>query len=387
MDYETAYIGAAQTSQKQKAAAPAQKRRAVPALALKKERRRRGSCRPPEFCPAGAAAFGFLKTRFLPHYAGESSSQDPKEKERFYHCFEMLCSHYGISPVSTVEMDYPYGQFAALHEADRLLSEKLTQQVSLSFEEENGEFMLSATERFDTQNTLFYIPVLPLHQMMHSRTRRKSARLLLCIFAYLYREAGVPFYRNEDSYLYWNYDMLSEWVASEPEEWGGDFVCFNSQVNIAVHIGETMLRRLCNNTHLENFGRWLCGFTPRTDFDRQCHSLAERFYALWQDFPNAHIYAHADRDCLPDPEDYDDIDCITMEKYIGFVASTEGWLYNQVEQAVNSDFNECCLMQEPVMRRCFGGHPQDSGSLSYECRLFPLINELCYLLNNYDDEP
>ncbi|SEP05726.1 hypothetical protein [Flavobacterium sp. fv08] len=387
MEYETAYIGEAQTSQKQKAAAPAQKRRTVPAFPIKKERRRRGACRPPEISPAGTAAYGFLKTRFLPHYAGESSSHDPKEQERFYHCFGLLCSHYGINPFDTAKLDYPYGQLAALHEADRLLGEKLKQQVSLSFEKENGNFMLYAAERFDTQNTLFYIPVLPLHQMLQNRSRRKSARLLLCIFAYLYREAGVPFYRNEDSYLYWQYDMLSEWVASEPEEWGEDFACFNSQVNAAVHIGETMLRRLYSNVHLENFGSWLSGFVPQNEFDRQCFSLSKRFYALRQDFPDAHIYAHADSECLPDPEEYDDTDCITMEKYIGFVASTYGWLYNQVEQAVNSDFNECSAMQEPVLRHCFGGQPHNGGSLDYECRLFPLINELCYLLNNYDDEP
>lgn len=43
-------------------------------------------------------------------------------------------------------------------------------------------------------------------------------------------------------------------------------------------------------------------------------------------------------------------------------------------------------MQEPVIRRCFEANEQQADSLDYECRLFPLINELCYILNNLSHE-
>jgi len=384
MNYETAYIGSAATAPKQKAAAPAQKRRTVPAVPLAKERHRRDASRPTVVSPAGDAAYGFLKTRFLPHYTGQPATAGAAEKQQFYHCLGLLCTHYAIYPADTSEMDYPYGRETALYEADRLLGEKLPLHITVDFEQTDGNFALSVTERFDTQNTLFFIPVLPLYQMMQERKSRKTSRLLLCICSYLYRVAGVPYYRNEDSYLYWNYDMLSQWVSDDPEGWGDDFDSLNAQVTAAAHIGEVMLRRLHSKAHLQNFGRWLSEYSPKDAFEKECLSLAKKFYDLRQDFPEEYIYRHADAQCLPDLEEYDDSDCITMEKYIGFIASAQGLLYYQLEQAVNNDFGECSSMQEPVLRRYFGEETQQQDSLDYECRLFPLINELCYLLNSYN---
>lgn len=367
-----------------KAKIAAQKRRRTVALPIPQERCRRSVGRPPAICPAGAAAYGFLKTRFLPHAVGQAMAGSPAEKEQFYLSFSLLCNHYGITPVDTRNFAYPYGREVALHEAGRLLREKLPQNVQIAFEQTDRNFLLTVTESYNTNQTLFFIPVLPLHQLLQEKKRRKPARLLLCIFAYLYRVAGVPFYREQDTYLYWNYEMLEQWVTDDPEEWGGDFYTFNSQINTAIHIGEVMLRRLYNKVHLERFAEWLKVFDPKDAFGRQCLFLAKRFFALWQDYPNANIYSHAFIDNPTDPDYYDDTDCITMEKYISFVATTDGWLYNQLEQYVNSDLGECSAMQEPVIRRRFDGQPQEADSLNYECLLFPLINELCYLLNNYE---
>lgn len=384
MDYSTIDIGATSTTPVRQAKTAAQKRRRTAALPLPQERCRRSSGRPPAICPAGAAAYGFLKTRFLPHAVGQPVAGSEQEKKDFYDSYALLCSHYGIAPVDTRGFAYPYGREVALHEAGRLLREKLPQNVQLAFEQADGDFVLRVTESYDTNQTLFFIPVLPLHQLLQEKKRRKPARLLLCIFAYLYSVAGVPFYREQDTYLYWNYEMLEQWVTDDPEEWGEDFYAFNSQINTTAHIGEVMLRRLYNRAHLHNFGEWLNCYTPADVFGKQSHSLAKRFFALWQDYPDSTIYSHACMDYVSDPDCYDDTDCITMEKYISFVATTQGWLYNQLEQYVNSDLGECSAMQEPVIRRYFDGQPQEADSLDYECRLFPLIDELCYLLNNYD---
>lgn len=386
MEYETAYIGAAPSAPKQETASPAQKRRAVPALPSKEERHRRGARRPPALSPCGAAAYGFLKPRFLPHYAGQQAHYSPKEQQQFCRCFPLLCAYYDIHPVDTSALSYPYKREVLLHEADRLLKDKFHFNVSIDWEEENGNFTLNAIERFDMNSTLFFIPVLPLHKMMQHRKRKKAARMLLCIFSYLYRKAGVPCYWDEGTYLYWQYDMLCQWVTHDPEGWEDDFDSFNSQVNTALHIGEVMLRRLYSSVHLENFDKWISEFKPHDAYDTECYCLAKRFYELWQDFPNTDIYSHADGGSLPDPEEYDDTECIAMEKYISFVCSTEGWLYNQLEQAVNSDFNECSSMQEPVIRRVFDPKTKQAESFDYECRLFPLINELCYLINIYNYE-
>jgi hypothetical protein len=388
MDYATTDNRAATPTRKQKAKTAAQKLRAVPAEPRAQERQRRRTFRPPAICPAGAAACGFLKTRFLPHYTGQALAGSSREKERFYSNFSLLCNHYKINPVATENLYYPYCREVALYEAARLLRESHPQQVTIELKEVNGDFALNITEHFNTQNTLFYIPVEPLHFMMKSNKGKKAARLLLCVFSYLYHVVGLPYYTEDSGYLYWNYEMLAEWVTDDPDGWDAeDYYSYVGEIRSAQHIGETMLRRLWNAIHLERFGEWVADYKPNDTLGQECHCLAKKFHALWRDFPAAHIYSHADESCLPDPEEgYDDNDCITMEKYISFVASTKGWLYNNLEQSINNDFNECQSMQEPVLKRRFDGQPQQDDTLDFECRLFPLINELCYLLNNCDYE-
>jgi len=386
MDYAKGFIGAVTAAPKQKAKAAAQKRMRIPDKPRAQERHRRSTCRPHDISPAGAAAYGFLKTRFLPHYTGQPLRGSNNEKDGFYRSFGLLCSHYGISPCDTTGFAYPYGREAALHEAARLLTEKHPQHIEMELQEDSGTFSLQVSERFYTGNTLFYIPVLPVQYMMQRKEHRKAARLLLCVFSYLYHTAGVPYY-TEDSYLYWHYEMVTEWLINDPDDWEQEtYYNYMSQSRTALHHGEKMLRRLKNTVHRERFGEWLAAFVPDETFGRDCHHIAQKFYDLWRDYPEISLYHHADDSCLPDPEmeDYDDGDCITMEKYVGFVASTDGWLYENVEQSVNSYFNESLSKQEPVLKRCFDGREQQADSLEFECRLFPLINELCYLLNNYD---
>ncbi|MFL9846032.1 hypothetical protein, partial [Flavobacterium rhizosphaerae] len=377
--------GAVTAAPKQKAKAAAQKRRRVPDKPAAQERHCRSACRPPEVSPCGAAAYGFLKTRFLPHYTGQAIAGGT-EKKNFYRSLQLLCEYYRVQPVDTTGFAYPYGREVALHETGRLLNQTYPQHIEMDVLEHNRNFIVQATETCYTGNTLFYIPVLPLHYMMQDKKHRKGARLLLCIFSYLFHTVHIPYY-TEDSFLYWQYEMVSEWVTNDPDDWEQkDYYEYVSQLRAALHYGEVMLRRLWNTVHLEHFGKWLADFKPHDPFDTECHRIAQKFYTLWQDYPETSLYRHADTDCLPDYEndDFDNYDCITMEKYIGFVACTDGWLYENVQQSVNAYFNESVSKQEPVLKRIFDGQPQDNDTLGFECRLFPLLNELCYLLNNYD---
>lgn len=215
MDYATNNSGAVTAAPKQKAKAAAQERSRVPDGLAAQKRRRRSACRPPNLSPCGAAAYGFLKARFLPHHTGKGIA-DSREKEDFYHSFKLLCEHYKITPVDTAAFAYPYGREVALHEAERLLNDKYSQHIGLDLLEDNGSFAVQATETCYKGNTLFYIPVLPLHYMMKDKMHRKGARLLLCVFSYLFHTVNIPYY-TEDSFLCWQYEMVSEWVTSDPD--------------------------------------------------------------------------------------------------------------------------------------------------------------------------
>jgi len=388
MDYATKDKRAASAAHKQKAEAAAPKRRAVPATAKPPQGCRRGAAGQAAISPSGAAANGFLKVRFLPHFAGQPVAASQNEEEDFYRSFALLCGHYSIAPMETRSLSYPYNKAVALWEAKGLLRARQEQIEIIEGRDAAGRTVVQAEETYNTGNTLYYIPVVPLHKLLQDRKKKRAAQLLLCTCAYLMHVVGIPYYTDDSSYLCWQYDMIREWVENDPTDWEQESYNSNrSQLNRAEHIGTVMQRRLWNPCHLNHFEGVLERFEPLNSFGYDCLSIGEKALGLWRDHPQGHVYRHADIQILhgDDDDDYDE-DCITMDKYIGFCAETEGWLYHTLSECVNNEFNECRDIQQPVLTRTFDGRAQDTESLDFECRLFSLMDDLCYILNTTGDE-
>lgn len=388
MNYATKDKRAASAAHKQKAKAAAPKRRAVPAAPQPPQGCRRGTAGQAAISPAGAAAYGFLKVRFLPHLAGQPVAASQNEEEDFYRSFSLLCGHYSIAPMETRSLGYPYNKAVALWEVKGLLRARQEQIEIIESRDAEGSIVLQAEETYNTGNTLYYIPVVPLNGLLQDRRTKHAAQLLLCTCAYLYHVAGIPYYTNDSSYLCWQYDMIREWVENDPTDWEEESYNSNrAQLNTAEHIGKLMQRRLWNPCHLNRFAEVVEKFTPLDSFGCNCLSVATKALGLWRDHPQGHVYRNADTQILhaDDEDDYNE-DCITMDKYIGFCAETQGWLYNTLSECVNNEFNECRDIQQPVLTRTFDGRAQDTESLDFECRLFSLMDDLCYILNTTGDE-
>ena len=387
MDYAIKHKRAASAAHKQKATTAAPKRRTIPAEPQPKEGCSRSAAGQAAIRPAGAAAYGFLKVRFLPHLAGQPLTGSPQDEDAFYRFFALLCAHYGITPMETRSLGYPYSKAVALWEAKAMLRKRQEDVQIVESRDAAGSLVLQARETYNTGNTLYYIPVVPLHRLLQDRRTKRAAQLLLCTCAYLYHVAGIPYYTDDSSYLCWQYDMIREWVENDPTDWEQESYNSNrSQMNTAEHIGKVMQRRLWNPSLLNRFAELVGQFEPLDTFGCSSLSIAEKALRLWRDHPQGHVYRHADTEVLRgDDDDYDE-DCITMDKYIGFCAETEGWLYHTLSECVNNEFNECHDIQEPVLTRIFDGRAQDADSLDFECRLFSLMDDLCYLLNTIDNE-
>lgn len=388
MDYATTDKRAASAAQKRKAKAASQKRRAVPAAIKQDKGCRRGTKGQAAIRPAGDAANSFLKVRFLPHLAGQPVKPLPKDEEDFYSSFILMCDHYGIAAQETRFLGYPYNKAVALWEVGKLLRARKEDVQIVEHRDAAGRLLLHGKETYNTGNTLYYIPIVPLHRLLQDRRTKRAAGLLLCTCAYLYHVAGIPYYTDDSSYLSWQYDMIREWVENDPTDWEQESYNSNcSQLNTAEHIGKIMQRRLWNPCHLNRFEDLAAQFIALDSFACDCLSIADKALQLWRDHPQGHVYRHADTQVLhlEDDGDYNE-DCITMDKYIGFCAETEGWLYHTLVECVNNEFNECCDIQQPVLTRTFDGRLQNADSLDFECRLFSLIDDLCYVLNTNDDE-
>ncbi len=386
MDYAIKNKRAATAAQNRKAKTAPSKRRAVPAANEPQEGCRRGAAGQDAIRPAGNAAYGFLTVRFLPHLAGQPAAGSRGDEDDFYRSLALLCGHYTLRLMETRHLGYPYGKAVALWEADRLLRARREHIGITEVRDAAGSLVLQAEETYHTGSTLYYIPVVPLHRMLQDRSTKRAAQLLLCACAYLYQSAGIPYYTDEGSYLFWQYDMIREWVEDDPEGWEQDsYNSHLSQLNTAGHIGSVMQRRLWNACHLTCFAERVERFIPLDSFGCECLSVAEKALGLWRDYPRANLYRYADTSVLNgDDDEYNEGDCITMDKYIGFCAGTTGWLYQTLAECVNSEFNECREMQQPVLTRTFDGRAQQADSLDFECRLFSLMDDLCYLLNNND---
>lgn len=388
MEYATKDRRGASAAQERKAKGAAPKRRAVPAATKPQEGCRRGAAGQAAIRPSGAAAYGFLKVRFLPHGAGQPVTVSAKDEEDFYRSFALLCGHYGIAAMETRSLGYPYSKAVALWEANGLLRARQEHIEIMESREAAGRLILQAKETYNTGNTLYYIPIVPLYGLLQDRRTKHAAALLLCTCAYLYHFAGIPYYTDDSSYLCWQYDMIREWVEDDPEGWEEESYNSNrSQLNTAAHIGKVMQRRLWNPCHLNRFENMVDRFTPLDSFGCDCLSIAEKALGLWRDHPQGHVYRHADTEVLDEDDDNNsEGECIMMDKYIGFCAETEGWLYHTLSECVNNEFNECRELQEPVLTRTFDGRAQDADSLDFECRLFSLLDDLCHLLNTTKNE-
>ena len=72
-----------------------------------------------------------------------------------------------------------------------------------------------------------------------------------------------------------------------------------------------------------------------------------------------------------------------MDKYVSFCYEAKGLLFQTLFEAVNSEFQECTTMEEPIVIKTFDGSNITNNNLDFENRLFPLIEELIYILNNF----
>lgn len=387
MDYATEYhignVHHPRTAKATEAAPPIGRVRRVDATP---QRRRRSKQRQTEIRTRGNAADGFLKCTFLPKLRVDETARACKKSEDterdFYQSLSLLAKHYGIEPMQTRQFPQPYNMALAISD----MEEKLKQQV-LGFQrigvvQENGKIFLLSEERHNTGTTLYYIPVLPLFKMLKDPKRKKAAQLLVSVCSYLYHITDIPYYRQECSYLFWMYEMHRDWVEQDEET--EDTHVYLRELSKAGLIGDLVEQKLYNRMNLQWFGQRLDRFESGDAFDRDCLMVGRNALALYTDYPSASIFRNAPMH-KQEPYDVDYADeTIGMEKYISFISDTEGWLYECIQDSINTEFNEYGALEVPTICKRFDGSDITTVNLDFEFRLFALLDDLCTVLYNYE---
>jgi len=329
-------------------------------------------------------ANGFLKANFPPRLETKLSVQGCTETAKierdFYQSLYELAAHYNIEPEATQGQGYPYNIYLALCDAKTKLKEKAAICDNIRMVSNGKKTFLITEEHYNTGSTLYYIPVIPLYRMLQDSQRKRTAQLLLSACSYLYHHANIPYYRKEDSFLYWHYEMMEDWLQ---QDWNTeDMGDCKSELAQAECIGDSIQKKMHNPANLTFYKKRLDQFKGSDDFDRECYKVANKAFELLQSYPNQGIFRNASH-IQEDPDNEDFPNCIAMEKYIGFWAENTGWLAANLKENINNEFNECAEMQEPVLYRSFDGRCQKGYTLDFENCLFPLLDELCYVLNTY----
>lgn len=339
------------------------------------------------FCTAGVAADGFLKHQFLPLYAESYElPQDEGITEGVLNSLSVLAQYQPLQLLDVTSKAYPYNILLAHWNAERQLHRAGSKLELFIVEDEDKRVKLATKQTARRSYSLYYIPVLPLYGLLKSRENKPGAQLLLSVFAYLYHIARIPYYRDDDSYLFYHYEILEEWLDEEDGSLDEADLMFNREAHQkAAHGGDVIERVIYHPAHLEQLSERITRIIPADAFEQGCLKVATDTLKLWQDYPDSNIFRHLNR--LPCDEDDDDNwmgydNTIRVGEYIHFIADTESSLYDSIQQNIDAELNERMYWQEHTLVSVYDkNYSPNADSLDYENRLFILLDDLCYLLN------
>ncbi len=383
MEYATTYhIGHNSKTQANKTKKAPSAGQRIYRLDATDEGRQRNSQQQAEVRPAADVTNGFLKTTFLPKLETMQTVADSTAKQKaeddFYRSLCRLANHYaGFEPTDTRTFGYPYNLALSIWEAENHLKRKVKDWSSLRLvQDDKGKTFFITEHRYDTGTNLYYIPVIPLYRMLRNKKTKQAARLLLSVCSYLYHIADIPYYRQEGTHLYWEYEMIKDWIEQDDQSEEDNRL---GELAIAEWVGDRMERKLFNRKNLEVLAQRIKAFRPVNPYELECLRVAQQALTLYTDYPATNVFAHATYERY-DEEQEEEV--IRMDKYISFVATTKGWLYETLADSINNEFNEYGEMEEPMMEKRFDGTTPTVDNLAFEDKLFTLMDELCYLLNN-----
>lgn len=334
----------------------------------------------PEKRTGNALRDGFLKHAFQPLCLPSDKLPERRSTEQaFFKSLSILSGVYKMDLPDYSSYPYPCNILLAHHQA-RLSLNTTNQLVALEIiRDDEDKIHLAAKQVYNTGSTLYFIPVIPLYKLLKDRQQKHCGELLLSVFAYLYHNTGIPYYRDSYSPMAYYYEMHSEWILGDIDSYEKEDLNRNvSEINAACFYGEEIFRKLFNPCQLRFFEQRIKTFRPQNKFQRDCLRIAKEAFAMMQRYGDYSIFYNTEKQ---GEDDYYE-ETIGAEQYISFVASTEGWLADQIVMSVNEHFNNCSDMEEPTVIQFFDNADEtQTKHLQFEQRIFPFMIELVTLLN------
>lgn len=311
----------------------------------------------------------------------ETTARLPKQRETekgFFKSLSFLQKHYGLQLDNYRRLPYPYNILRSTNALEKALR-TFGRSRELEVGHHEGQVSLTVSEQLRNHYDLYYIPVSPLYDLWRQPEQQATAQLLTAVFAYLYVEAGLCYYRDEDTYLHYHYEILEEWVAEDDDAEAKEIrqQCLdNGKIK-----GDFIQEKIMNKALLKSMEQLIFSFQPATVYQQEALNIARKTLAVWRSFPGMNIYQNLSVE-TEDEEDYGYNSTIRMDEYAGFISSNSDALSDDLFQMVENDFNERVNLQQPEIITAFD-EPQApyTDTLAYAEQVFKIIDELVTLLN------
>jgi hypothetical protein len=242
--------------------------------------------------------------------------------------------------------------------------------------------METASRQFD----LYYIPVRPLFRVLRNRKNKLAGKLLTAVFSYLYHVAGVPGHRDEETFMYYHTDMISDWIEDDNGWDDEDNLCTKQDIQYAKYEGDYVQKRYWHPYHLENFALTVANAKPKNELETQCLKVAAGYLKLWQDYPQGTIFQNINRSDGMQEEDEDNDDygnTIYVHEYISFIHDCYGPLYENIYSNIQTEFNEKPHVEQHSVLTVYDENLKPGQeNLIYATRFFALTDLLCDILTN-----
>ena len=299
----------------------------------------------------------------------------------FYASLYLLASQHTLQLEQTRHFDYPYNIAMGLANLHEQLKSKVKDWQELYLIHHQDSTFFAHEVRYKTGSTLFYIPIVPLFMMLKDPKRKDAARLLLSVCCYLYRIADIPYYRQEGSYLYYMYDMLSEWMEEENEEQDSELMIAQRH---ATYVGDRMEQKLRNPANLKFFEFRLKHFKCADKFDQQCAQVARAAFQLYQQYPTSAIDRNFQYNTEMDDEG--EYYSVSLDKYVSFYATGKGVLTSCLFDNINVDLQEYASTDEPVIYEPIDGRAIEGNNFDFEKALFTLLGDVATVLYTFEQK-
>jgi hypothetical protein len=329
----------------------------------------------------------FLRQRFLPLCAmnNEALPKQQCTEVSYFKSLEKLCSLHQLEPFDVTDKLYPYNILLSFWDARRKVS-AANEDMELQIISDKGKTLISTTDSIDADHKLFYVPVEPLYLLSQRKgiEDKKATNVLYSVFAYLYHHVGLPYYRSEESFQYWHYEMIESWIMEADDEGEtAETEDHLKEIEEAKYYGDLIESKIYSFDNLRYFGTRLQSLKPATDWQRRCAVIGKAFYDLHLNFPNASLASHLQLGTNPYYDEIEADDRIQPHQYLGFVNNTKGWLGETLFETISNELNECVATDHPAVTHVYDEHLISlDENINYERKLFFLIGELYTLLND-----